>query len=225
MGGWPQNKHHVVPGIWRLVLSTALALPSLADPGCQAALLQPGTAKVATLPVHSQKRRGEASIQGLTRSQVCWWWWWAASPVRTGPEQLCFCAGGHLGAAHSGSDQPGHGRWVKSAHIRDPWAKGVFMEEVQSQLDEVQMLCDLGATLNQPLYLLLENGCNTYFSDFSLDYVQQYIPAPAESLGGTTCSKITGYRSHEWSWDFRQGYPHFSVSSETEISQSFELSV
>lgn len=88
MGGWPQNKHHVVPGIWRPALSTALALPSLADPGCQAALLQPGLAKGATLPVNSQKPRGEASIQGLTLSQVHPWLQWAASPVRTEPETI-----------------------------------------------------------------------------------------------------------------------------------------
>ena len=73
MGGWPQNKHHVLPGIWRPALSTALALPSLADPGCQAALLQPGVAEAATLPVNGREPRGEASARALTLSQVRWW--------------------------------------------------------------------------------------------------------------------------------------------------------
>ena len=53
--------------------------------------------------------------------------------MRTGPEQLCFCAGGDLRAAHSGSDRPERGGWVKFADVQDPRAKGFFTEKVQSQ--------------------------------------------------------------------------------------------
>lgn len=48
-----------------------------------------------------------------------------------GPEHLRFCAG----AARSGSDRLGRGRWVKSADVWDPWAQGFLMEEVHSQLE------------------------------------------------------------------------------------------
>ena len=61
---------------------------------------------------------------------------------------------------------------MKSVDVQDPCAKGFFMEAVQSQADGVQMLCDLGAALNQPLYLSLENGHNADFLGFSLAYVQ-----------------------------------------------------
>lgn len=40
----------------------------------------------------------------------------------------------------------------KPVDVQDPRAKGFSVEEVQSQTDWAQMLCDLGAALNQPLY-------------------------------------------------------------------------
>lgn len=59
------------------------------------------------------------------------------------------------------------------------------------------MSSDPRATRSQPLYPFLENGLNTYFSEFSLDYGQEYTQAPAESLGRITRSKITSYPPRE----------------------------
>ena len=60
---------------------------------------------------------------------------------------------------------------MKLVDAQDPRAKGFSVEEVQSQTDWAQMLCDLGDALNQPLFLSLENGHHTHLG-FSLAYVQ-----------------------------------------------------
>lgn len=63
---------------------------------------------------------------------------------------------------------------MRLVDVQDPRAKGFSVEEVQSQTDWAQMLCDLGAALNQPLCLCPENGHHTHLG-FSLAYVQECI--------------------------------------------------
>lgn len=131
MGGEAQNKHHVMPGIWRPSLSTALALFPSADPGCRVASLHPGMAEAATHSLSTVSRQ-EVRFPSGTDSQprpvlatcglpddnraattvlLCWWWpgryligCWPARTQRMGEIWGCLRAPGKVLYSGGSSD-------------------------------------------------------------------------------------------------------------------------
>ena len=168
MGGWPQNKHPVIPGIrrqsplplhshGRQIVGAGQLYYNLAQPR-QPLSLSTASSQAESLPSGPDTYPGPPVVAMGT------------PPVRTRPGQWCFCAGGDLGAAHSGSEQPDHRRWVNLLMFRIPVPRAFLWRKLK--VKQTGLKCCVTLELHLTSHCIsLENGHHTHLG-VSLAYVQ-----------------------------------------------------